>query len=78
MLTKRTLIFVEVAFRDARAFGSAIDTVDRHKQQKVRRAAQHYLLLHKIYDSHQCRFDVIGITKTNDDIKFVWIPDAFE
>ena len=78
MRHKRTLIFVEVRFREAEDFGSAIETVDRRKQLKVRRAAQHYLLRHKTYDSLQCRFDVVGITKKNSDVQFSWLPNAFE
>ena len=78
MLDQRTLIFVEVRFREAEDFGSAIETVDRRKQQKIRRAAQHYLLRHKIYDSLQCRFDVIGITKHKRELKFFWLPNAFD
>ncbi|MES2625573.1 MAG: YraN family protein [Pseudomonadota bacterium] len=78
MLDKATLIFVEVRFREVEDFGSAIDSVDRRKQQKVLRAAQHYLLLNNFYDSYQCRFDVIGITKKNRDVSFSWLPNAFE
>lgn len=78
MLDERTLIFVEVRFRGTEGFGTAVETVDRRKQQKILRAAQHYLLCNKIYDSHQCRFDVIGITKKNDAVEFSWLPNAFE
>jgi putative endonuclease len=78
MMHKNTLIFIEVRFREAEDFGSAIETVDRRKQQKVLRAAQHYLLRHKIYDSLQCRFDVVGITKKNSEVQFSWLPNAFE
>jgi putative endonuclease len=77
MLDKHTLIFVEVRFREDEDFGTAIETIDRRKQQKVVRAAQHYLLLNGIYNSHQCRFDVIGITKKNNDIEFSWLANAF-
>jgi putative endonuclease len=78
MLDKNTLIFVEVRFREDEDYGSAIETIDRRKQQKVIRAAQHYLLLNRIYESRQCRFDVIGITKKNDDVEFSWVPNAFD
>ena len=78
MQDKSTLIFVEVRFREDEDYGSAIETVDRRKQLKVRRAAAHYLLLHKIHDVFQCRFDVIGITKKNNDVQFSWLPNAFE
>ena len=78
MRDKCILIFVEVRFRDGEDFGLAVETVDRRKQLKVLRAAQHYLLLHKIYDSLQCRFDVIGITKKNSEVEFSWLRNAFD
>ncbi len=78
MLDRQTLIFVEVRFRQDEDFGTALETVDRRKQLKLRRAAQHYLLLHKSYDTLQCRFDVIGINRKNGVIKFVWLANAFE
>ena len=77
MLDKDTLIFVEVRFREDEDFGTAIETIDHRKQQKVVRAAQHYLLLNRTYNSHQCRFDVVGITKKNDNIEFSWLANAF-
>ena len=78
MMDKRTLIFVEVRFREDEDFGSAVETVDRRKQLKVLRAAAHYLLRNKIYNALQCRFDVIGITKKNSSVKISWLQNAFE
>lgn len=77
MLDDKTLIFVEVRFRGAEDFGMAVETVNYRKQRKVVRAAQHYLLHNRIYNSHQCRFDVVGITRTNNDLEFCWLPNAF-
>jgi putative endonuclease len=78
MIDKRTLIFVEVRFREDEDFGTAIETIDHRKQRKVLRAAQHFLLLNKIYNAWQCRFDVVGITKKNNAVEFCWLPNAFD
>lgn len=77
MLDNGTLIFVEVRFRRDEGFGKAFETVDCRKQRKVVRAAQHYLAHNRIYDSCQCRFDVVGITTKNNALEFCWLPNAF-
>jgi len=78
MLDKHILIFIEVRFREDEDFGTAIETVDHRKQQKVLRAAQHYLLLNKVYNCRQCRFDVVGITRKNNAVELFWLPNAFD
>jgi putative endonuclease len=43
MRGREGLVFVEVRFRRHMSFGGAAASVDRNKQQKLLRAAQHYL-----------------------------------
>ena len=41
-----TLVFIEVHYRKNNHFGSATDTVDQHKKNKLIRTAQQYLQQH--------------------------------
>ena len=72
-----TLVFVEVRFRRRSHFGSAIESVDRHKQLRLIRTAETYLQQYKgHYES--CRFDVVGVGPSPNGLKMQWIPNAFE
>ena len=68
------LVFVEVRFRATTHHGSAIETVDFHKQQKLRKAAEAYLQLNYRNNPPPCRFDVIGL---NAQQTIEWIKNAF-
>lgn len=71
-----TLAFIEVRLRNNPRFEHAAESVNRRKQQKIIRTAQHYLLQNQLMDKIPCRFDVVAISGTNDtDIE--WISDAF-
>ena len=67
------LVFVEVRLRTHRGFGDALASVDGHKQQKLVRAAQHYLL--KTGWQGPCRFDVVGLDAHRH---ITWVRNAFE
>lgn len=73
----QTLVFVEVRYRQNSAFGSSIETVNRAKQNKLVRTAQHYLQ-HSRFDDFICRFDVIGLESDLKYPEITWIKDAFE
>ena len=68
------LVFVEVRLRRHAAFGGAGESITRHKQQKLTRAATHYLAEH---GSPACRFDAVLLADTVGD-KFEWIRNAFD
>lgn len=70
------LVFVEVRVRRTGGFGDAADSVDRHKQQRLIRAARHYLMTHPEWADRPCRFDVIALKRDHDALD--WIPNAFE
>jgi len=72
MRDRDTLVFVEVRLRSHRAFGGALASVDRRKQQRLIIAAQHYLQQQPW--SGPCRFDVVGIDAGG---RCDWIRDAF-
>ena len=75
-----TLVFVEVRLRSARTFGSAAESIDARKQQRLIRAAKHYLQAEEIWDQVPCRFDAICLGKDPDNsnkYQVEWLRNAF-
>ena len=70
-----TLVFVEVRYRRHEAYGSAAESVDRHKQMRLTDCARHYLQIRGQANGQGCRFDVIAIDGPDETIE--WIRDAF-
>ena len=68
-----TLVFVEVRQRSQSAYGGALASIGRSKQQRVIRAAQHYLMRQPHLPP--CRFDVVVI-ESDDQIQ--WLKAAFD
>ena len=73
MQDRDTLVFVEVRLRSHAGFGDALESIDWRKQQRLRQAAEHFLLTHDW--SGACRFDAVGIDGAG---QLKWVPDAFE
>ncbi len=71
MLDADCLSFVEVRYRKHAGYGNAAETVNRRKQQRLIRAAQHYLLRYP--SGLDCRFDVVAITGSQVE----WLKNAF-
>lgn len=71
------LVFVEVRLRRAGGFGDAGDSVDRHKQQRLIRAASAFLAAHPAMANLPCRFDVVGFADPEAKGPMRWIRDAF-
>jgi putative endonuclease len=71
------LIFVEVRFRRYSDYGSAADSVNYKKQQKLIRTARYFLHIHPQYANLACRFDVIAVTLVNNEPNLEWIQNAF-
>ena len=67
-----TLVFVEVRTRATRSYGGAAATVSAVKQQRLVRAARHYLM--RFASPPPCRFDVVAIE--GDHIE--WLRAAFD
>ncbi len=67
-----SLVFVEVRYRSHGGFGSAVESVTPAKQQRLRRAAEHYL--QRLRPIPPCRFDIVGIGADN---RIDWIRNAF-
>lgn len=77
------LVFVEVRYRRSDRFGSGADSVTATKQQRIVRAARHFLARHGGYDRLPCRFDVVSIggdaeLSTDRDATLNWIRAAFD
>jgi putative endonuclease len=73
------LVFIEVRYRKQVYFGSPAETITLAKQNKVRLAAEHFLLAHSQHQRKACRFDVIAAQPANsgDRLHFDWIRNAF-
>ena len=75
MRDQEALVFVEVRYRSDPNFGQSIETISRQKQNRLIKAAEHYLLKKHWVDQYPCRFDVIGLSA---DGETNWIQNAFE
>jgi putative endonuclease len=67
-----TLVFLEVRARSGSAHGGAAASVTAAKQQRLRRAAQHYLM--RFETLPPCRLDVLAI----DGERIEWLRGAFD
>lgn len=70
------LVFVEVRYRNSQQFGGALESIDGHKQRKLRRTAEHYLLRTKMNDC-PCRFDILCLNGNLLTPEYLWIENAF-
>lgn len=61
MLDKNTLVFIEVRSRSSNRYGGAAGSITRTKQQKMTKAASHFLQQHRDHQHRHCRFDAILI-----------------
>lgn len=72
------LVFVEVRYRKASRGPAAAESVDLHKQRKLIRAAQFFLLKHPRWQQATARFDVVAIEPDdNGKARLRWLRDAF-
>lgn len=72
-----TLVFVEVRLRAHPGFGGAAGSVDRRKQARIARCAEHYLQRHRGAGDCDCRFDVVALRPDGEQYDVSWIRDAF-
>jgi len=70
------LVFVEVKTRTSHVFGTPEDAVDKSKQKNLKRAAKSYLYEHRM-EGALCRFDVVAISMTKNQVYFHHIEAAF-
>ncbi|NOZ10682.1 MAG: YraN family protein [Gammaproteobacteria bacterium] len=73
-----TVVFVEVRYRNSTRYGGSIESIDRHKQRKLRHTAEYFLQTQRRYSTRPCRFDVIAIGPDKQgNPRVQWIPNAF-
>lgn len=72
------LVFVEVRSRSNEQYGMPAETVNRKKQDKIRKTANYYLYRNRFLEKYYCRFDVISIVWKDGTAQIEWIPDAFQ
>jgi putative endonuclease len=78
MMDGKTLVFVEVRFRQPSTFATAAESVDRHKQKRLVHCALAYLARHSVHANSTIRFDVIAVNGQPDgQCAIQWIKDAF-
>jgi putative endonuclease len=71
------LVFIEVRFRKSIAYGSAVESVTRQKQQRIIHTAEVFMQQHPLpYSSY--RFDVVAINTSQSQNEIMWIKDAFQ
>ena len=70
----KQIVFVEVRLRSHDAFGGAGASITATKQQKLTRAAEHYLMMH---GNLACRFDAVLMDALASD-RLTWLKNAFE
>lgn len=73
------LVFVEVRARSNKRYASAAASVDRRKQHRLVRSAQHFLQRHRQLTNFPCRFDVITFEPRQSGAAAtpLWIRSAF-
>ncbi|MEH6443630.1 MAG: YraN family protein [Oceanospirillaceae bacterium] len=77
MLDDLHLVFIEVRLRTNSRFGSAANSVNVKKQQKIITTARHFLMTNQKFCQHICRFDVIAFESSSAQSCPVWYKDAF-
>jgi putative endonuclease len=71
-----SIVFVEVKTRVSADFARPDESVTQHKQAKLRRLVEEYLMRHNL-ESSDVRFDVLGVTLKGRHPEFEHIVGAF-
>ncbi len=71
-----TLVFCEVKARSTASFGTPLAGVTGMKRQKIRKAAEHYLVKNRLKDV-DCRFDVVAIDESGPETSIEITRNAF-
>ncbi|WP_370238782.1 YraN family protein [Neptunomonas phycophila] len=77
LLESNVLVFTEVRYRKNKQFGGAALSVTPNKQNKLIKAAQHFLMTHPSFQNYNCRFDVLAYESSPEDSQPIWYKDAF-
>ncbi len=69
------LVFIEVRARSSITYGGAVASITYQKQERLGKAATHYLLAHKKLANYPSRFDVLSVQGISQQVD--WIKNAF-
>jgi putative endonuclease len=72
-LDQNQLVFVEVRYRGGNHHGSALESVNYSKQQKIKKTAYYFLFNHPHFQHYATRFDVMAIDQNHIN----WVKNAF-
>jgi len=80
MLDGNSLVFIEVRYRQHKAWGGALESVDGRKRAKLILAAQQFLQSESQWSKSACRFDVVAIEPAaiGQPLKLNWVKNAFD
>ncbi|WP_295474118.1 YraN family protein [uncultured Pseudomonas sp.] len=79
MLDDSTVVFVEVRYRRHNGWGSAMESIDARKQERLIAAAQQFLHEQPRWAESPCRFDVIAVEGTPGEGNVLnWLKSAFD
>jgi putative endonuclease len=76
-----TYVFVEVRSREDDRAGLPEETVDAHKQSRLRRGATAWLVGRDLWEQVAVRFDVVSVLVGDPQAeapRITWIPGAFD
>ncbi len=71
-----TIVFVEVKRRTGTAAGTPEESVNRAKQEQIRRAAEQFVAHYRAAE-HDARFDVVAIVEAGGSRRLQHLKDAF-
>lgn len=78
MQDNAVLMFIEVRFRKSAQFGSAEESITRHKLARLTAAASAYMQRQRCSDNTLARFDAVAISPSPNSrlgFKFNWIKN---
>ena len=78
MKDKKSIVFIEVRYRENFNYGTSTETITFNKQQKIIKTAYFYLYKENLYEKVCSRFDVIALSGTLNQLAVNWIKDAFQ
>jgi putative endonuclease len=77
MRDQDVIVFVEVRCRSREDYGTALESINDNKIQKLIKTATHFLQIKKWLHKIQSRFDVVAIQSATGKIHLEWIKNAF-
>ena len=77
MSDREFLVIVEIRYRRHTEFMDPVESITRHKRDRIVRATLHFMQRCADYRDHPVRFDIVGVSGPLDHATVDWIPGAF-